>query len=102
MLRRQRGPEALAHRSAVLRRAPAAALSSETSCRERDSMAALRCHAATPSHLPPESASTTASPAGNSRAEDGPHPPPPAPRSSTAIVPPLCPIPSCSYPSASI
>src|SRR5205823_8062611 len=42
--------------------APAAALSSETSSRERDTTAALRSHAATPPHLPPESASTTASP----------------------------------------
>src|SRR2546430_131952 len=101
MLRRQRGPEALAHRSAVLRRAPAAALSSETSCRERDSTAALRCDAAPPSPLPPESASTTASPAGNSRAEVGPHPPPQLLALHPRQYPP-CPIPSCSSPSASI
>src|SRR5262249_29125189 len=82
--------------------APAAALSVETSRRERDSRAALRCGAARPKHLPPASVSTGALPADSSRASAALHPPHAAADSVRAPAPLLFATPPCSSPSAPI
>ena len=102
VFRRQRRPESLAHRPAVLLPHQPQHLLAETSSPVRGSSAVPRCGASDPPLLPPDSASTTASPAGNSLPAIGSHLRSVVACSEPAPALPPVPTPSCSSPSASI